>query len=349
MLPCLRNIPALLAASLLASCAHSPDVSVRYYLPRTTVSFKVVRTVLCDAANYPIIATNVTPAVAHAADRSRPFAIRLADLHGAFSDTDIRIEMYEDGRLKGVNATTSGQGEAIIKAASTLATAAFTESTKSPPTFVEECRIINGVSGGKGVSLIYEGVYDLDAAQAPDARPVPPDVSTALMQDRIGRAVGTVCAVADRVTAPTAPLINNASGKTDDVSLNLRQPGQVRFRVAAVHGQECATGGGTPDILWTGDLTVAQKGTDYVAPIPRAAMFGKETFAIALSDSGALTSVQYSDTNGAAAMANSITAALAATAGETTSQQVAGLKSESDLIAQQQRLVQCRANPVTCK
>lgn len=47
------GIIAILAAAglTLGGCAHTPAVTLSYYLPKTSVSFKVIRTVACDAGD----------------------------------------------------------------------------------------------------------------------------------------------------------------------------------------------------------------------------------------------------------------------------------------------------------
>ena len=67
------------------------------------------------------------------------------------------------------------------------------------------------------------------------------------------------------------------------------------------------------------------------------------------AESGALTSVQYATNTGAGQALNVAASALTALQGETTAQKVAAVKAEADLIAQQQRLVQCLADPPSCK
>ena len=84
-------------------------------------------------------------------------------------------------------------------------------------------------------------------------------------------------------------------------------------------------------------------------PIPAAAAFGKEVFAVTFADSGALSSVQYVSNTGTGQVLNVANAGLTAFKPETTAQKAAAVQAEADLIAQQQRLVQCLADPSSCK
>jgi hypothetical protein len=67
------------------------------------------------------------------------------------------------------------------------------------------------------------------------------------------------------------------------------------------------------------------------------------------AESGALSSIEYLDTNGANQLANSLTNIAKASSGETTADKVAEARNEADLILQQQRVVLCKASPTTCK
>lgn len=114
MMTLIRVSASAALATFLGGCAHLPDVTVGYYVAQSKVSFKVMRTVACDANNNPIVANSTTPIVTHSADRDQFIPIRLAGLKGTFSDTDVKFEFYEDGRLKSVNAT----GTAKVKRSS---------------------------------------------------------------------------------------------------------------------------------------------------------------------------------------------------------------------------------------
>ena len=87
----------------------------------------------------------------------------------------------------------------------------------------------------------------------------------------------------------------------------------------------------------------------YVLPIPKAALFGKQSFSLALSEAGVITSVEYGKNTGAASVLNAAGAAATAQAPETTAAKAADVKAQADLIAQQQRLARCQANPAQCQ
>ena len=109
----------------LAGCASLPDATVRYYLTETKVTFKVVRTVACDGNNQLVMSNAVTPAPLNTVDRGTAQDLPLAKLKGTASDTDVKLEFYDGGRLKSFNASSTGEGEAILKSVISVVTAAF--------------------------------------------------------------------------------------------------------------------------------------------------------------------------------------------------------------------------------
>jgi len=143
------GITALVA---LSGCAHVPDAKVNYYLARTKVTFKVVRTVACDAQNQPVVSNAVTPTVVHTADPTNSQVLELTRLRGQLSDNDMKFELYEDGRLKAVNATSTGQGEGIFKTVVSIAAAVFALDGSSPK-FPEQCATIKKAGEGKPLTL----------------------------------------------------------------------------------------------------------------------------------------------------------------------------------------------------
>lgn len=337
-----KNIIATLAlvAIWLGGCAHTPDITLGYYLPKSSVSFKVIRTIACDASDNPIVATAVTPTVKHSADMSSRQTVALSGLRGTFSDSDVKLEYYEDGRLSGVNASSTGQGEAILKTAITLATAVFGLDGGSR-THPAECAEIKTYGGGKPLAIINEGSVDLTKGQN-DAQPIAPDTASAFYANRLKAILGGVCAHMAGSTTPQAPAQYQAA--SGDVLLHLRQPGTASIKLTAGPTNGCE---GTE--IWNDSVPAAQFGTAYILPIPAAAIFGKQQFAVGITESGALKSVQYASNTGAGQVLNVGSTALTALQGDTTTQKLAEVKAEADLIAQQQRLVGCLADPTTCK
>ena len=331
-------------AALLAGCGNIPNARVNYYLAESSVSIKVVRSVMCDKNNYPVVATTVTPTVVHRAD---PVSTRVFDLglfRGSWSDADVKVELFEDGRLKALNASTTGQGEAILKAAATLVTRGpgALRADAAPP-FPLECGFIKAQNPDKPITIVYDSA--LKPTDMPDTRQdINPETASSYYHRNVVAAIGSICAVASKPQTPEAPV-----GKVEDAGervLSARQPGWISVDVWTVFS---ATGCTSPDpALWSGRIPVAQSGTAYTIPIPRPAAFGKQTMGVVFAESGALSSLQYTSTTGAAQALGSVNSLLASAQGDTTAQKALQVKAEADLIAQQQRLVLCMASPKNC-
>jgi hypothetical protein len=326
----------------LIGCANIPDGEISYFAARSTPSFKVVRSVICDAKDLPVVASTVTPTVTHSANTEQSHHLNLQTLRGTFVDSDIKFEFYEDGRLKSVNASQTGQGEAALKAAATLAGALATFTPdKQNRAFPEVCSFIKEHGAGKPISITYEGVIDPEKIN--EVQNIPADAASDFYARGIEPALNKVCAVVRSKGEPSPLPFNGATAKA---TLTVHQPGWANVEVmTTTPGGGCAAT--TP--LWKGRLSIAQLGKDYLLPIPAAAPFGKQTFGATFLESGAITSLQYVSNSGSAQLLGGLNSLAAITQGETASQQLADVKSQADLIAQQQRLVQCLADPKNCK
>lgn len=332
------SLHSTLPIAILLGCAHLPDATVNYYHAQTKVSFKVIRTIGCDARSNLIIANAVTPTVTHSANRSAINVIHLADLKGTFSDSDLKVEFYEDGRLKGINASATGQGEAILKTAVTLVSSLAAMGVGAPR-YAKECNFIKAAGEGKPLSITYVGDADLTTMEAQRLRP---DKTSEFNHQELAHVLGEVCATYAGKDDLQPPFVDKQTAAPRLAALH---PALAKLKVTA--------GGVNPpcllDPLWDGTVPAAQLGTRYYLPIPTPPMFGKQVFAASFLESGALASVQYASGTGTGQALNVLGAAVPVLQGETTAQKIAAIKAEADLIAQQQRLVQCQADPTACK
>lgn len=324
-----------------AGCAHLPDATIRYYLAQSAVSFKAVRTVACAADGRLVSATTVTPSVAHAADRSSAHAIPLASLRGAFTDGDLKVELYDDGRLKSVNATGTGEAQPILKTAIAIVGAAVaTQSIDGHGKPATPCERVKAAGRGKPRTLTYEGAIDLSRGPAV-AQPLEPDPAARELLD----AVGGACAYVLDARAMPPPF--EYAAQDGDVVIVVRPPGEAHVVV-----RTGGLGGGcdAEPPAWDGRVTAAQlgKGHEYALPIPKPPLFGKQVFAATFQESGALSSVQYASTAGTGSALDALGAAVSGATGAAAAK-AAQLKAESDLIEQQERFVRCEADPASCK
>lgn len=332
----------------LAGCGHVPDVTVSYYLAESRLTFKVLRTVACDGKDNPVVATTVTPVVVHSARTSEVQRLRLHGLQGSLTDLDVKLEYFEDGRLKGINATNQGQGEAALKSVATLLGTLATLSGDAAPAAnrKKQCELIATAGGGKPLSISYEGEVNPSTPRTPQT--IRADAGSAYYAEQLAPTIGSVCAVVVDTGAPAAPVLAasavSASASAAGRLVSARQPGWAEVHVRVKAGDKCES-----NPLWQGKVAVSQLGTAYQIPIPEPRTFGKQVFAMTFSESGALSSVQYSSESGASQSVAGLNALAGSFKGESTSEKVERVKAEADLILQQQRLVACMADPKTCK
>ena len=220
-----RIVTAAIAAAALAcgGCAQLPDATIHYYLARTTVSFKAVRTVACTADGKLVSATTVTPAVVHAADRTETLTIPLAHLRGRFADGDLKVDLYDDGRLKALNATATGEGEPILKAAMTIVETAAAAAAVPQGALDRNAACDVKAPGRKARTLTYEGEIDVSAPSGAQELTPDPDAEELL------ETVGGVCAYVEEVTPPATAFAY--AREPGDLVIRVRPPGVARVVV----------------------------------------------------------------------------------------------------------------------
>jgi hypothetical protein len=342
----------LILTGVLAGCASIPDVDYNYYLSKMNGVASIAQTISCaqDMQSMSIVNTPSFSAT-YAADLSRgPYHIGIRDIEGTFSgfaDSDVSFGFYDDGRLKSVNQSTTGQGEAAIKSIVSLGTTIvglgvgrLAEAKPSP-----ECEIVKSWSdpGKMSVSLSYRA--EVNFPNNPPATPSitiePGETSRELFsllnknnrlprfQLWIGRASDTGSRAVERSSG-------DGGSNGAYVNLTLQRVATVEVRITADQKS-----------IWQGNVPIPA-GQTYELPIPKAALFGGQKFSVSLSEAGAITAIDYSKTSGAAGAANAGVSIGTALTPETTANRAADLKAQADLIAQQQRLHRCQTNPANC-
>jgi hypothetical protein len=341
-------ITTLSVAWLVSACASTPDVVYSYYPSKSTSTATITQTVDCTSDKSAVIVVN-TPALGtvYSADYSKaPNSIHIKALDGILADSDVAFTFFDDGRLKSVNASSTGQGEVIIKSVVSLVTAVAALGGKTapaaglpPPPALPECAIVNSWGGGKPVSILYSNVVDVTT---PNAIPIPMDPvpSSVALHHLLKAQLPTL----QFTVGPSKPVESGAhfggaggASGTNAVILTLQKTANAEVDVLA-QGQK----------IFSGNVTFPLAST-YALPIPRAAVFGKQSFAVTLSEAGAVTAVDYGKLTGAAGPLNSLTAAATAEAPASTASKAAEVKAQADLIAQQQRLARCQAQPDKCQ
>lgn len=358
-----KRITATLSVTLcISACTSTPDLTASYYLPRTSISVHVVRTFACNAAKEMFTTSTVTAAVTQSADLDKRRIVELKSLDGALSDTEFQIQLYDDGRLKGINSTTTGEAESVIKPLVAVAATAF-GATKSAPEAKGSCSLTADPS--KPITLTFTHEVDFSdigvktgtgAEQLTSDQVINPDPDSAPTFAKIQDGLGYVCVHVEKLVLkvdpkgnPIAdiPALENTIDVSSNLELQLQQPARVALKVWSSTENTC-TYKSDANPIWTGQAQVAQIGTLYQLPIPKAVLFGKLQLSLALAESGALTTLQYNKQASAPSMTTAGQDISARIASETAAQKAADLKAEADIIAQQQRLVRCRADPKAC-
>lgn len=343
----------LLSGFLISGCATIPAVTAEYRLAETTLQFRVTRTIGCSAgaAKELIIADTVTPVVTHrgGAAINAKKSLNLRAFSALWANGDIKFEVHPDGRLKSVNSTATGQAQPILDAAIKFATG--TGGFKASM-FENGCGDIHQGFADKTVTITFttdpftpQGSMTGDIPV--EGIPLKPDPASERLYKKYGHYFDVFCVTNKKDVVRHEPI-----GKPDlppgHIGLDARHPALVQYSIVQggkINQNSSITCG--DEAIWSATIPIAQAGTDYTIPIPNPPWFGKQTFAVAFDESGALATLQYAQESGAA---SSFSSALAAyEAGHTTNaERTAALKAETDLIAAQQKLVKCQADPASC-
>jgi hypothetical protein len=321
---------------LLAACSTVPDVRYSYYPAEWNAKATITQTLGCDASKGTILALStatVTPSY-FADTAAMPREVFAKDLKGDFADSDFKITFTADGRLKGINQSSQGQGEAIIKAVVTLVATGAALAVDTAPT---PCQRIDAWGGGKPVTIIYEaefGPKDLGKNIAVKAMP-PNSLLYDLIKDDLPTLAASVSTVSDYKSGAGFREANSEMGFSG-VRLKLQEMGRVVVTVTS----------GNDELTKSTLLVPLAKSFDL--PIPRPPLFGKQGFVLELADSGAITSVSYSSLDGTASGLNALTA-IAGAETSVAKAKADALKAQSDLIVQQERAILCRTKPADCK
>lgn len=128
----------------------------------------------------------------------------------------------------------------------------------------------------------------------------------------------------------------------DAVLIDLTRVARVTLQVSGYVGDLSR-----PSQIWQGTVPVPTH-MPYQLPMPRPSLFGKTAFGLALSDSGTITTLHYGANSGQPDVLNALGAVAKALQPKSAADKAAEYQAQADLIAQQQRLVNCQLSPSTC-
>jgi hypothetical protein len=353
---------SLLVAGLLAACASIPDVGVPYYLPRATLMLTLQQTLQCNGNTPPdlVSAYSVTPTVSYSRDSKREYWFAFKDLDGLWSDADLKLVRTEDGRLVSINGTQTGQGQTITSAAIS-AIAPFVgkltaQKVVQPPGKKTVCDTIKDWAGaGKPVTLSYVATMTFEHGRAEGQPVFIAQSGSDVLLDSLTRAGGIpqpviTVGAAENIAAPCpgatacsgdSPASGPATPKHPGAALVVARMAHVKVDVSVVPNP------GPASPVWSKAFPIPVDG-EAVLPVGRGKAFGTQAFELVLADSGAITTLHYTKTTGLAAALGAAHTTLSGIQPPSAADQAAALNAQSDLIAAQQRLVRCKADPTNC-
>ncbi len=337
----------LIATALLTGCASVPNVTYNYYPVRWSSSVTVTQTLGCTSTGDDVLVMHAySVSTSYSSDLDKPpYGIKIKDIDRFFADTDFTMTLTDDGRLRGINQSSTGQGEGIVKSAVALVSAlkavplsSFLEGTdKSAPT-AKDCKDIDKWGGNKPITIMYRANF----SEKDIGKSVPVEVSSeseALYQRLSGFLPSFTVKIdrADQVKEVLSRPVSVAND-SDTVPLTLQKIGSLGIQIVQ-------TGSANEKMVYSARVLTPRQET-YTLPIPKAALFGKQNISLVLSDAGAVTSIGYGKTVGISGALNAM-GTLANT--QTAATEAADAKAQADLIAQQQRVMLCRTKPDQCK
>jgi len=336
---------ATLSGLAISGCSQTPPIKVRHYLPKTETAVTVNQVVTCNAESAIVSAASVTTETSYSADTRDAQVIDMSGYGSSLADTGLTFLYYGDGRLQGINATSTGKGGEIVKSAIGLLTTVAGRNAPAADRGPQKVACDNIKQWGKGepITLTYKGTIEYMRI-APALPNLPPDATSFARHKALASAIGYVCPV---VSFPLADDIDAFVEPTKGVGrVPLRQPVNVQLDLFVDRSPEC-TGSQRDYQIHSDTVPVSEAGKVYWVPIPRPAPFGKQTFALTLAESGALTKLQY-DTEPGAAQALDAAKDVAGAALETDAEVTARANAEIAKIKALSALVKCKADPTQC-
>lgn len=347
---------ALLLSAALGGCAAIPDLTLSYRPVAWTISASIVHTITCtaDGQRFWVQRSAAFAPVYSAGPPDDRFQIKLKELDRFYADAELSVGFTDDGRLKSINQSVTGQGEAVAKAFFTAVTTlsvaqaggetnellAQKDGKTAPPAQAEAvCKVVRAWSTQDpkqrpSVALVQTASLAEPGLAA--AKLLPEQEALAQELAAVGQAFGAQIKLTESDSALQPVPKPRSDVASDEVGLRLQQIGAV---IASASDPKGAMG--------SAKLPVPLKDS-FVLPIPKAALFGKQSFSLSLAESGRIAQIGYGRTSGAAAALGAVNALAGAGTAKDTAE-AAALKAAADLIAQQQRLNKCLESPADCK
>ncbi len=350
----LKYIFIILITTTFFGCASMPDTAIGYHLPKSKVKVVVNQTVSCINTSKPIVETSVKFFPIYYAGSDKLQKINLSELDTWYSTGNANITLSKDGRLLGFGADSTGAGSEIIDTLVSLVPAAGLESIEhrqpSPAIktkIVAACNIVNMVAGKKDkkplpLSVVLRSSINFTDKNTHSLEPFVIDGYPQSLYMNIKDALGIISyssITSLRQSDIHLPLINSYK---EGRSIMLVEPNIATIII------ERRTLGSKKIQKFEAKINVPQWGKSYYVPIPKPPLFGKNLINLTLHESGKIKTLKYGSVSGIKDFGSSIKALNDAYI-TTDKKEAKKLKDEADVIAQQQRLVVCKATPKQCE
>ncbi|NNC46856.1 MAG: hypothetical protein HKO13_00280 [Sphingomonas sp.] len=335
----------LVAMLTLGACASTPPIKVTYFQPQATLKVKVIETLACrNDVPFSIASAILTPEY-EAGDNHHSF--NLDDLDGPLSNTDAEVQFYDDGRLKSINATSTGVGPEILSAALKLPLPVSLAKNVDKSAQDANKAMCNAIAledpKGKVVNLNYGGTLVFGSTPPNDAVAtiLEPNNASVQLAGRIGYSFVEPVVNVVYVAPTSVQRIQHRGTEAKDPYLKLLHPSVSRVEVGHVAFMEAR-------VLTRAQMRVPQWGREYMLPLPKAVWAGEQKLSLTLSPGGEVTSFGAKKTTGTAAVLGSITETYDRF-NQTDSEEAAAINAETDVLAAHARRVRCESDPAACE
>lgn len=206
-----------------------------------------------------------------------------------FSDSEVNVALTEDGRLKSINATSTGAGEAIIGSFAKLIPLVLAGSAKDNSADLKAiCDVVSKPPDEIPAKLTLVGTLYQTAGNFGKPIELQPDAASRKFFNILGSRAQSVVVEVDEPKILT-PRIQATGAMADGTTLTL-----AKMAIVEVEVKSSQRPVGKSKIL-------VPSGQTYLLPIPRAKAFGASKFNLEIADSGAITSIGYAKTSGTSA------------------------------------------------
>lgn len=337
-----RTLMPIVLGAVASGCASLPDETLRYHLPTWQATIVATRTVACEkdpTTAKPWKNPTLGPATAivtptYSSDPKAWANLPIKKLERWYADQDLTVTLTDDGRLKSINTTSTGDGSNVVKSMVSLAATsrgATWLKTLTPNRDDDLCALVrkHAADDSTAVAITFRTRFDRDTSAHPDGFDL-------YVDEPFDGVEGAFPPLKAKLTIEPMMVSGSESPPAGDhLTIELRQVAKAIV----------VLGEGTKEIE-RHEFFVPTTAARYLQ-VPRAPMFGQTNLELELAGSGAITKVKYGRKSGAADAAGAVEelAKLRSTPASKTEQ----LKAEADLIAAQARLDKCRKDPENCK